>query len=61
MRDCDNCIHHVQTYNERLHGFVHSCSSWECEFERKENEDISDNACHEDRAEQSRKAEEGKA
>lgn len=51
MRDCDNCIHHVQTYDERLHGFVHSCSSWECDFERKNDEDISDNVSHAARTE----------
>lgn len=47
-RNCDNCIHHVLIYDERLHGFVHSCSRWKCEFERKENENISDNARNED-------------
>lgn len=58
-RDCENCIHHVLIYDERLHGFVHSCRRWKCEFERKENENISGNARNENRAEQSRKAEEG--
>lgn len=47
MRDCENCIHHVLIYDERLHGFVHSCSRWKCEFERKNDENKRDNARNE--------------
>lgn len=59
MRDCTNCSHYKTEYAPYLHEYIKSCEAWECEFERKDNENISDNACHEDRAEQSRKAEEG--
>lgn len=59
MRDCTDCSHYKTVYAEYLHEHIKSCEVWECEFERKENEDISDNASHENRAEQSRKAEEG--
>ena len=59
MRDCTNCSHYKTVYAPYLREYIKSCEVWQCEFERKENENISDNACHEDRAEQSRKAEEG--
>ena len=51
MRDCEHCIHSKTVYAEHIHAYVKSCEAWDCEFERKNDEDISDNACHEDRAE----------
>jgi len=32
-RDCENCKHHKETCRNGM--FIHSCESWECEFERK--------------------------
>lgn len=55
MRDCEHCIHSKTVYAEHIHAYVKSCEAWDCEFERKNDEDISDNACHENRAEQGRK------
>lgn len=58
-RDCTNCSHYKTVYAPYLHKYIKSCEAWECKFERKNNEDISDNARNEDRAEQSKKGKEG--
>ncbi len=50
-RNCNECKNQTYTYSERLHCFVFACRKWECEFERKNDEDISDNACHAARTE----------
>ena len=34
VRDCDNCKHHVQSNKGMF--WYHYCTSWECEFEPKE-------------------------
>lgn len=35
-RDCEHCKHHKETYRNGI--FYHSCESWDCEFESKEDE-----------------------
>lgn len=51
MRDCEHCIHSKTVYTEHIHAYVMSCEAWDCEFERKNDEDISDNVRHAARAE----------
>lgn len=36
-RDCEHCVH----YKEYKDG-LYSCEKWECEYERRENNDGSD-------------------
>ena len=36
-RDCENCIHY--TPDEHNGEIFYSCSSWNCEFEPKDNKD----------------------
>ena len=39
-RYCEHCKHHKETYSNGI--FYHSCESWECEFEPKEDEEVND-------------------
>lgn len=34
-RDCENCKHHKEVCKDGI--FYHSCESWDCEFEPKED------------------------
>lgn len=37
-RDCENCKHHKEVCKDGI--FYHSCESWDCEFEPKEDEEF---------------------
>ena len=38
-RDCENCEYHKEVYSKTFGMFVHTCTSWDCVQEKKDNDE----------------------
>ena len=39
VRECETCKHRKQTYREDIGEYVTHCNKWDCEYEKKEDEE----------------------